>query len=129
MATTYGPAFPETRKQWRFFLNHAGWANPPGRAACALSLARAEQRAEQDEEIRFRWERDDVPDTSWCSDRDMADLQAGRTEILCCFLDTWCDQCGDWRVQDVLGGIHVLAYDDNYRRVVEAQMAAEYYSR
>lgn len=30
------------RKTFRFFLENAGYASPPGRAACALDLARAE---------------------------------------------------------------------------------------
>lgn len=34
---------PELRKRWRFFLDNAGSATPPGRAACALSDARAEE--------------------------------------------------------------------------------------
>jgi hypothetical protein len=32
---------------WRFFLENAGYAAPPGRAVCALGLAKAEQWAEQ----------------------------------------------------------------------------------
>jgi hypothetical protein len=32
----------ETRARFGFFLEHAGYATPPGRAACALGLARAE---------------------------------------------------------------------------------------
>jgi len=33
----------EHRERFRFFLKHAGYATPPGRAACALELARAEE--------------------------------------------------------------------------------------
>lgn len=32
----------DRREAFRFFLEHAGYATPPGRAACALELARAE---------------------------------------------------------------------------------------
>lgn len=31
------------RNAFRFFLEHAGYATPPGRAQCALNLARAER--------------------------------------------------------------------------------------
>jgi hypothetical protein len=32
---------PQLQQRFRFFLEHAGYATPPGRAACALALARA----------------------------------------------------------------------------------------
>jgi len=34
------------RERFRFFLEHAGYCTPPGRAACALKLARAEEGLE-----------------------------------------------------------------------------------
>lgn len=37
---------PELRAAWRFMLANAGWSNPPGRAACALELARADVLAD-----------------------------------------------------------------------------------
>jgi hypothetical protein len=49
---------------WRFFLENAGYATPPGRAVCALELARAEQWAEQ-EGIEFRLEDDPDADDSF----------------------------------------------------------------
>jgi hypothetical protein len=36
----------DTLKRAQFFATHAGYATPPGRAACALNLARAEERGE-----------------------------------------------------------------------------------
>lgn len=33
---------PSFRKAWRFFHENAGWATPPGHAACAKLLAEAE---------------------------------------------------------------------------------------
>ena len=39
---------------YRFFKDNAGYATPPGCAACALSLARAEIAAEQ-EGLTFEW--------------------------------------------------------------------------
>jgi hypothetical protein len=54
----------DRRQRWRFFLENAGYATPPGRAACALELARAEETLEQAEALelgRVRWELDDTP--------------------------------------------------------------------
>jgi hypothetical protein len=53
-----------TRERFRFFLEHAGYATPPGRAACALELARAEQGLEcalAYGEASVQWLDDDVP--------------------------------------------------------------------
>jgi hypothetical protein len=52
------------RQRWRFFLENAGYATPPGRAACALELARAEELLEAAEELelaRVRWTEDLEP--------------------------------------------------------------------
>lgn len=35
------------RPAWNFFRDHAGYATPPGRAQCALDLARAEREAKK----------------------------------------------------------------------------------
>lgn len=53
----------DTRERFRFFLEHAGYATPPGRAACALELARAEKGLEcalAYGEASVRWVDDDV---------------------------------------------------------------------
>src|SRR4051812_10745523 len=44
----------ETRNAFRFFLRHASFRTPPGRAACALALARAE-RDGKSVGLRFAW--------------------------------------------------------------------------
>lgn len=35
------------RERWRFFMEHGGYCTPPGRAACALAMARAEEEGEK----------------------------------------------------------------------------------
>jgi hypothetical protein len=55
---------PARRERWRFFLEHAGYCTPPGRAACALELARAEELLEDAiglELARVRIEHDPEP--------------------------------------------------------------------
>lgn len=52
------------RSAFRFFFAHAGYSSPPGRAACALSLARAEallERAVALEVASVEWVDDDAP--------------------------------------------------------------------
>jgi len=34
------------QKAFKFFFENAGWSNPPGKAACSLEYARAEEEAE-----------------------------------------------------------------------------------
>lgn len=54
----------QRRKAFRFFLEHAGYATPPGRAACALDLARAEMKfelAQEEENASVDWFFDDIP--------------------------------------------------------------------
>jgi hypothetical protein len=49
---------PQLQQRFRFFLEHAGYATPPGRAACALALARAEHVAKDIADATFEWEDD-----------------------------------------------------------------------
>lgn len=51
-------------RAFRFFLAHAGYCTPPGRAACALHLAKAE-RWMQDAGLYALWVNDDDADLSW----------------------------------------------------------------
>jgi hypothetical protein len=53
-----------TRAAFRFFLENAGYCTPPGRAACALSLAKAEETAEA---------RGWACDWAWDDDGDLGD--------------------------------------------------------
>lgn len=100
------------REQFRFFHDNAGWSTPPGKAACALSLARAETAAEE-LGIEFTWETDDDIDDSWMDERERAKPH----EWLICRA-----VLGD-RVLAALCGI--VDPDRTYGRVVEAELAQE----
>jgi hypothetical protein len=106
----------------QFFYDHAGWSYGPnetseeGRVRSAREYAAAEQWA-KDHDVYFVWELDPMPwdgDVKWTG-------------------NVWtCAACADYgmtqevRVLASLGGIameHNLT--DPYRRVVEAELAAE----
>jgi hypothetical protein len=103
------------RSSWRFMLEHAGYATPPGRAACALELARAEQLLEEALELEaasLEWLDDDFPLDE--------ELTAGATGPFGCVV-----RCGDelaslWGI--TLGPAELL---DPYARVVAAELASE----
>lgn len=99
---------PALRRAFRFFLDNAGYCSPPGRAACALSLARAEMAAGV-EGLAFRWEYDDVP---WDGEGEAP------SEVLGCIAED-----GEGNHLASLWGIGDP--DDGYRRLIEAQLAAE----
>jgi len=105
------------RRRWQFFLEHAGYCTPPGRAACALSLARAERDAEF-HELAFRWE-DDADGWSdiRCDEKRWPGKGPRET----------CESCGCYDPDGVyltgLGGIWDA--DADYRRVIQAQLALE----
>ena len=104
------------RKAWRFFLDNAGYATPPGRAACALSLARSER-----ESYARGWT------VSWGADS-FCDCETYENERVgyvpmegpCDFAELL-DEQGE--VLASLYGIH--GADQSYRRVVAAELAAE----
>jgi hypothetical protein len=112
------------RKSWQFFLEHAGYATPPGRAACALELARAELAfldAESDNRARIVWEHDSDADTSWMDEDVARDCQDMTCEYV--VLQVWQDDAREWDTVASLGGI--FGADDTYRRVVRAELASE----
>ena len=41
-----------TYSRFKFFRENAGWSTPPGKAQCALQLARAEEVARVEDELR-----------------------------------------------------------------------------
>ena len=101
------------RRAWRFFMEHAGYATPPGPVMCAAALARAEERAEA-AGLTFEWVSDDCPDLSW-----MDEAQAARDhEVLGCIVR---DPAG----QHLASLWGIVDADASYRRVVEAELAAE----
>ncbi len=103
------------RSAWRFFYKHAGWATPPGKAVCALRLAKAEQKA-RDLGLNFNWE--DDPD-GW-PEGGVCSCGCGRKIEMCegCVVR---DEDGNhlaslWAIWDA---------DTDYRRVVRAELACE----
>jgi hypothetical protein len=101
------------RKRFQFFLANAGYATPPGRAACALGLAKAEAYAE-DHEWSFEWVFDDDADLSWM---DEAERKLDH-EVLGCVVK---DADGE-----VLASLwSIVDPDASYRRVVEAELSSE----
>lgn len=51
---------PDLYARYRFFHEHAGWATPPGKAAYALALAKAEREAER-RGLTVVWEDEMLP--------------------------------------------------------------------
>ena len=99
-------------RAFHFFFDNAGYIVGQ-RAACALSLARAEQYAE-DQDWTAEWVNDDDADLSWMSEEE----RQQEHELLGCVLK---DAAGN-----VLGSLWgIVDADCNYRRVVEAELAAE----
>ncbi len=128
------------RKAWRFFLDHAGYAIPPGRVICAAELAKAEARAEREQmesRLRFYWDYDPEPvDGSFDFGDDHENEkylarfgESGDLDSMTCALQTRCDECKQWDTQDVLGGIHILRFENDYQRVVQAELASEYFAK
>ena len=113
----------DLERRTRFFQEHAGYATPPGRMACAKALAQAEIEAEANE-FTFEWEGEQDPDWSWFTDSRGRSAEPSERDIqLCCLLK---DE--DGKVLASLGGIHFNTwnwYADPYRRVVEAELASE----
>jgi hypothetical protein len=114
---------------WRFFLENAGYCIPPGRAMCALQLARAEQRANQ-EGIEFRLEDDLDPDDSFVETWTARDQKAWKKQSHSCYSVICYRPCPDhgWdckhkEVLTSLGGI--FDPTDDYLRVVRAELALE----
>jgi hypothetical protein len=106
-----GPLMTKLEHAFHFFFYHAGYIVGQ-RASCALSLARAEQYAE-DNDWKAEWVNDDDADLSWMSEEE----QQQPHEVLGCVLKD-----ADGNVLASLWGI--VDADSNYRRVIEAEVAA-----
>jgi hypothetical protein len=115
------------RNRFRFFLEHAGYSAPPGRAACALQLAKAEAKAER-VGLVFEWE-DDSEAAQWEDERGRWHQDPAVACLVYC--DAHLSRGPRREVLASLGAI--LESDDfadakNYRRVVEAELAAEVFA-
>ncbi len=103
---------PSLLRTFRFFTSHAGYV-VGHRAECALSLARAEQYA-RDNDWHAEWVDDDCPDLSWMTEEELQQPH----EVLGCVLK---DDAGN-----VLASLWGITDPDNsYMRVVAAELAAE----
>lgn len=123
----------------KFFMEHAGYATPPGQAACARRLANAERRMAQKVErgeARYTVEQDDIaPEDTYTNPEDIADVREGRVTLWVVALESQlpaCKTCGrgpDWNGKGAsCGAIGVDASkgaEDPYIRVVMAELASE----
>lgn len=101
-------------ERYRFFHEHAGWSEPPGKVACALALAKAEERAEK-EGLAVVLEDDDLPwDGEYKAPKYVLYAECRRI-----------DENGRREVLGGLGGIGVNKLSDPYLRVVAAELYAE----
>ena len=103
------------REAFRFHLKHAGYASPPGRAACALSKAKAEAIAEE-RGWEVHWEWDDTNHGALDGHEEWCGEKGCQHEVLGAVLHR--DGEPDYSV--ALWGI--IDADRTYRRVVEAEL-------
>jgi hypothetical protein len=113
-------------ERFRFFFAHAGYATPPGRAACALALARAEHVAKDIADATFEWQDDfDQPI------EDLLDPSIFRSEEE---FKAYCDQYRNdvtgCVLRDATGEVRaslwaIIGADNAYRRVIEAELSYE----
>jgi hypothetical protein len=115
---------PAMRKRIRFFADNAGYCTPPGRMVCAKHLADAEAFAEEIG-LTCEWEYENEDWMSFAGDPEeeyRENFASGKWVCMYAVVR------GDNReVLASLGGIvigHSRA-DDNYRRVVEAELFQE----
>lgn len=119
------------QKRFQFFLKNAGYCTPPGRATCALQLAKAEEEKEnkiESGEWKFEWQQDeDYDDFSWDEDGWFRQkLEEGTGMVCCLILYKKCSSCGNYEIIDSLGGITMIIGDEEKdARLFEANMALE----
>ena len=101
---------PRLRAGYRFFLQHAGYATPPGRAACALALAKAEIAGE---EAGFEVDWQDDPEPYELGD---AETEQPRDVLGCIVTAPSGETVSLWGIGDP---------DRTYMRVVRAELTSE----
>ena len=114
----------DLRAAWRFMREHAGYSIPPGRAQCALDLARASlalDLAEHHDQADVRIE-DDEPSYTWTGLED--DKKFHEQGGLSLFMVVTVRQ-GNAEGSASLGGIDVWTHDDPYLAIVRAELAHE----
>jgi hypothetical protein len=120
----------QLQERFRFFFHHAGYATPPGKAASALALARAEHVAKDIADATFEWQDDtDQPI------EDLIDRNIFRSdEEFRAYCDRYRDDVTGCVLRDANGDVRaslwaIIGADSAYRRVVEAELAQEAYRR
>jgi hypothetical protein len=117
------------RPAFRFFLEHAGYCTPPGKAACALSLAKAEQWADS-RGLEFVTEPDFEGDLSFAETwpaRDRDAFKKQEHEVICARLVRPCADHGiDCNHAETLAALcGIVDADNSYLRVIRAELASE----
>lgn len=113
------------REAFQFHLENGGYCTPPGRAACALESARSEVRLQdaiEDERATVEWHMDEDYALGeihgMTAEQERAKLESGEWEgPYYCVVKYGSNEAS-------LGGI-VHAWNDGYKRVIEAQLARE----
>ena len=125
------PRIPSTsmRRAFRFFLDNAGYATPPGKAVCALSLVKAEQWADS-EGLEFVTEPDFDADLSFADtwpERDREAFHKQEHEVICARLVRPCPDHGtDCKHAVTLASLcGIVDADSSYLRVIRAELASE----
>lgn len=120
----------QLQQRFRFFLKHAGYSTLPGRAACALALARAEHVAHNIADASYEWEDDfDQPI------EDLLDPSIFRSEEeFKAYCDRYRDDVTGCVLRDATGEVRaslwgIIGADSAYRRVVQAELALEVFGQ
>jgi hypothetical protein len=117
------------RAAWQFFQAKAGGIVGQS-AKTALALAKAEAGladAVYCGLARIIWQPEEAADTSWMDTKALKAWQDGSVECLWASVQTREDSASeDWQTAASLGGIFLYADGEaDYRRIVEAELAAE----
>jgi len=123
-------------KAFQFFRQHAGFSTPPGRAQCALDLARAEQYA-HDHDWVYEWELEQENPVDVLGEPDPVNgpFYDPTNDFVYCVLRDSEPSCHDAYGRpvggSVLGSLGMIEESkdtrerNDYRRVVEAELALE----
>jgi hypothetical protein len=109
------------RSAFEFFHEHAGYI-VGRRAIGAAELARAEAWLNEQDDLEVVWKDDPYPDLSWLPDGETVQT----VEVCRIEREPYACHCCGQTVQEVLTSLSgITDADDNYRRVVAAELAAE----
>lgn len=122
----------------KFFYQHAGYSRKPhesedaGKRRCAKAMAKAEARAQR-VGIHFEWNDDDERAYCYCDDPTCKYHEGSDAdwETLYCvaYKDCHCRNAAHQPHRDIVGSLSgIMDPDASYRRVVEAELASEYFA-